>query len=90
AAIEQAEGWFDCLVSTPNLLPGVYFLEAWIIEKVNVAFADHIYRAGRIEISVDSEQQELMTHLTYPRRGRVLMDCRWSDSDRPEGAYVTG
>ncbi len=86
----EGEGWFDCLVSAPNLLPGLFYLEAWIVERVNVAFADHIYRVGRIEIGVDPAQQEQMASLTYPGRGRVFMDCRWSQPDRPEGAYVTG
>jgi lipopolysaccharide transport system ATP-binding protein len=89
-AIEEGQGWFDCLVSTPNLLPGVYYLEAWIIERVDVAVADHIYRVGRIEIGVDPTQEEQMTYLTYPGRGRVFMDCRWSQPDRSEGAYVSG
>jgi len=89
-AIEEGEGWFECMVSTPNLLPGLYYLEVWIVERVNVAFADHIYRIGRIEIGVDPAQQEQMTYLTYPGRGRVFMDCRWSQTDRSKGANVTG
>jgi lipopolysaccharide transport system ATP-binding protein len=89
-ALDEAEGKFDCLVSTPNLLPGLYYLEAWIIEKVNVSFADHLYRVGRIEIDVDPTQPEPMTYLTYSGRGRVFMDCRWSQPDRTEGSYVTG
>lgn len=88
-AIEEKHGRYDCLVVGPNLLPGVYLLEAWIIEQSNVAFADHIYSAGRVEVVVDPEQEELMTYLTYPRRGKVLMDCRWSEVEveHPEGAY---
>jgi lipopolysaccharide transport system ATP-binding protein len=89
-AIEEGEGWFDCLVSTPNLLPGLFYLEVWIVERVNVAFADHIYRVGRIEIDVDPVQQEQMASLTYAGRGRVFMDCRWSQTDRSTGANVTG
>ena len=88
-ALKEGEGRFDCVVSAPNLLPGLYSLEAWIIEVVNVAFADHLYRVGQIEIGVDPVQQEPMTYLTEPKRGRVLMDCRWSHGDQPEGAYVT-
>lgn len=80
--IEVGEGWFDCLVEAPNLLPGLFFLEAWIVERVNFSFADHIHRVGRIEIVVDPSQQEQMTYLTYPGRGRVLMDCRWSQPGR--------
>ena len=88
--LEKGEGRFDCLVSTPNLLPGLYYLEAWIIEQVNVSFADHLYRIGRLEIGVDSAQQEPMTYLTHSKRGQVFMDCRWSQPDRPERAYVAG
>jgi lipopolysaccharide transport system ATP-binding protein len=89
-AIEEGEGWFDCLVSTPNLLPGLFFLEVWIVERVNVAFADHIYRVGRIEICVDPAQTEPMNPLIYAGRGRVFMDCRWSQTDRSTEANVTG
>jgi lipopolysaccharide transport system ATP-binding protein len=89
-AIEEGDGSFDCLVSAPNLLPGLFYIEAWITERVNVAFADHIYRAGRIEIEVDPAQQEPMTYLSHPGRGRVFMDCRWSQPDRREGAYAAG
>ncbi len=84
-AIEVEDGWFDCLVASPNLLPGLFFLEAWIVERANVAFADHIYRVGRVEIGVDPDQPEQGTYLTYPGRGRVFMDCEWS---RPEGALL--
>jgi lipopolysaccharide transport system ATP-binding protein len=80
----RGEGWLDCVVSAPNILPGHYLLEAWIIERVNVAFADHIYRVGRIEIVVDPRQQEQMAYLTHPGRGHVFMDCRWSAAEAPE------
>ena len=89
-AIEVGEGRFDCLVVAPNLLPGLFYLEAWIIERVNVSFADHLYRVGRIEIGVDPAQQEPMTYLTEPGRGRVFMDCRWSQPGRPKGASHAG
>jgi homopolymeric O-antigen transport system ATP-binding protein len=88
AVLEEGKGTFDCLVSTPNVLPGVYYLEAWIIERVNVSFADHLYRVGRIEIGVDPMQREPMTSLTYPGRGRVFMDCRWSQSSELEEVLV--
>jgi len=87
-AIEEGDGRFDCLVSTPNLLPGLFHLEVWIVERVNVTFADHIYRVGRIEIGVDPLQEEQMASLTYAGRGRVFMDCQWSQSDRHEEAYA--
>jgi lipopolysaccharide transport system ATP-binding protein len=89
-AIEVGEGWVDCLVVDPNLLPGLFFLEAWIVERVNFSFADHVHRVGRVEIGVDPSQQDQLTYLTYPGRGRVLMDCRWSRPDRPEGASLAG
>jgi lipopolysaccharide transport system ATP-binding protein len=76
--LEEGNGRFDCVVTAPNLLPGSYYLEAWIIERPNVAFADHVHRIGRLEIGVDPLQVERMSYLTCPARGRVLMDCRWS------------
>jgi lipopolysaccharide transport system ATP-binding protein len=86
----EGEGWFDCMVTAPNVLPGVFYFEAWIVELVNVAAADHIYRVGRIEIGVDPSQQERMTYLTYAGRGRVFMDCRWLHSETHKGANVAG
>ena len=72
------EGWIDCLVASPNVLPGRFFLEAWIIEQANVAFADHLYCVGQLDVSVDPAQAEQLSYLAYPGRGRVYMDCRWS------------
>jgi lipopolysaccharide transport system ATP-binding protein len=85
--IEIGDAWIDCLVESPNLLPGLFFLEAWIVERANVSFADHIFRVGRVEIVVDAAQPEQGTYLTYPGRGRVLMNCAWS---RSEHAIVPG
>ena len=89
-AIEAGDGWFDCLVSAPNLLPGLFFLEVWIVERVNFSFADHLHQVGRIEITVDPAVQGQLTYLTYPARGRVFMDCRWSQPDRSKGAFLAG
>ncbi len=88
--LDEGEGRFDCLVSAPNLLPGLYYLEAWIIERVNVSFADHLFRVGRIEVGIDPGQQEPMTYLTDRGRGRVLMDCRWSQTEQPKGERLAG
>jgi homopolymeric O-antigen transport system ATP-binding protein len=85
----EGTGSFDCVVTTPNVLPGLFYLEAWIIERVNVSFADHLFIAGRIEIGVDPDQREQMTYLTEAGRGRVLMDCQWSQMDQSTGANVT-
>jgi lipopolysaccharide transport system ATP-binding protein len=71
-------GHIDCSVDTPNLLPGRYYLELWIVEKVNVSFADHIFHLGQIDVSVNPAQAEQLAYLTHPGRGRVLMDCTWS------------
>jgi lipopolysaccharide transport system ATP-binding protein len=74
----QGNGCVDCLVTRPNVLPGRYYLEVWIIERVNISFADHIHSIGPIDISVDDSHAEQLSHLTYLGRGRVMMDCRWT------------
>jgi hypothetical protein len=74
----EGPGRFECLVAAPNVLPGVYFFEVWIAEVINVVFADHLRMVGRVEINVDADQQERLTYLTLPDRGRVYMECRWS------------
>jgi len=86
--LSEGGGKFDCLVSAPNVLPGLYFLEAWIIEKVNVCFADHLYRIGRIDIDIDPTQCKPMSYLTDSKRGQVFMDCRWSSKDYIKGASL--
>jgi lipopolysaccharide transport system ATP-binding protein len=73
----EGGGWVDCCVKAPNLLPGRYFLEVWIVEQVNVSFADHIYSLGQLDVSVDPDQAEQFAYLTSPGRGRVIMDCQW-------------
>jgi len=84
----EGVGSFDCVVTAPNVLPGLYYLESWIVEQMNVAFADHLYRTARIEIVVDPARQEQLTHLTYPGRGRVFMDCQWSQPERTDEVYA--
>ena len=74
----EGKGWLDCLVAGPNVLPGTYFFEVWIREVVNVALADHVRMVCRVEINVDAGHPERLTYLTWPERGRVFMDCRWS------------
>ena len=88
--LEEGEGQFECLVTAPNLLPGGYHIEAWIIERVNVSFADHLYRVGQVEIVVDPAQEEPLAYLTGSKRGRVFMDCRWSQLGQSERVYATG
>jgi hypothetical protein len=90
AAVEEGECSYDCLVVEPNLLPGTFFLEAWIVETANVAFADHLFRVGRVDVAIDAAQQERLAYLTHPGRGRVYMDCRWSQPSHIKGATLAG
>ena len=88
--LEEGEGRFDCFVSAPNLLPGTYYLEAWIIERANITFADHIFRIGRIEITTDPSQSETFAYLSDSKRGQVFLDCRWSSQELLRGASLGG
>jgi len=88
--LEQGEGIFDCFVSTPNLLPGTYYLEAWIIEIANSTFADHIFRIGRIDITTDPLQPEMFAYLNDSKRGQVFLDCTWSSQESLKGVSIGG
>jgi lipopolysaccharide transport system ATP-binding protein len=86
----EGKGWLDCLIMAPNVLPGAYFCEVWIVEIINVALADHVRMVGRIEINVDAEHEERLSYLTWPQRGHVFMNCRWSHSGWSAGSDATG
>ena len=88
--LEQGEGTFECFVSAPNLLPGTYYLETWIIEIANSTFADHIFRIGRIDITTDPSQPEMFSYLNDSKRGQVFLDCRWSSQEFLKGASLGG
>ena len=77
-SVSEGAATVDCVVNAPNLLPGRYLLEAWIVEQPDVSFADHLYCFGQVEIRVGAAQTEQLAHLAYGGRGRVIMDCRWS------------
>jgi lipopolysaccharide transport system ATP-binding protein len=79
--IAAGEARLDCMVDQPNLLPGRYLLEAWIVEQVGITFADHLYCFGQVDIRVDPARSEQLAHLMEPGRGRVLMDCRWTATE---------
>jgi lipopolysaccharide transport system ATP-binding protein len=80
-AVGEGEGTVDCVVQEPNLLPGRYLLEAWIVEQADVSFADHLYCFGQVDIRVDPARSEQLAHLATPGRGRVWMDCRWKATE---------
>jgi len=73
-------GCVDCLVDSPNLLPGTYYLEAWIVEVAGVLFADHLRMVGRVEIVVGNWRGSALSDLTYSDRGRVYLPCRWVEA----------
>jgi lipopolysaccharide transport system ATP-binding protein len=72
-------GTIECIVRAPNVLPGIYRLEAWITDVYNVSFADHLRMVGQLEIVVEDRARGNVAGMFIPGRGRVLMDCAWSE-----------
>jgi lipopolysaccharide transport system ATP-binding protein len=74
----QGQGYVDCLVRNPSLLPGEYYLELWIVEIPNVLFADHLHMVASFCVDPDPEKSQAnWAALTVPNRGSVFFDCEW-------------
>lgn len=76
----QSSGTFECHVRAPNLLPGIYRLEAWITDPLAQEYADHVAQVGRLEVVVASSDGGSLAMLTRANRGVVYVDCRWRAS----------
>jgi lipopolysaccharide transport system ATP-binding protein len=75
----QGHGYVDCLVRNPNLLPGEYYLELWIVEIPNVLFADHLHMVASFRVDPDPERSQANSAvLAIPNRGSVFFDCDWA------------
>lgn len=77
-SVLQDDGYVDCLVRSPNLLPGLYRMELWVSDVPGVSFADHLRMVGKIEIVVGEWCRHRVGGLTYHDRGRVYLPCEWS------------
>ena len=73
----EGEGWIECLVRTPTMLPGEYRLELWITDPLAANYADHLVSVGRIRVVVDGNRAGRVADLTRPDRGVVFVDCAW-------------
>ena len=74
----RESGTFDCLVKSPNILPGTYRLELWITDVLGHTFADHIHVAGTFDVVVGEWRDGRVADLAYDQRGVVFMECEWS------------
>jgi hypothetical protein len=75
----EGRGYVDCLVRNPNLLPGEYYLELWIVEIPNVLFADHLHMVASFRVDPDPERSRASSAaLAVPNRGSVFFDCDWA------------
>jgi lipopolysaccharide transport system ATP-binding protein len=86
----QGRGYVDCLVRNPNLLPGEYYLELWIVEIPNVLFADHLHMVASFRVDPDPEQSRTSSAaLAIPNRGSVFFDCDWTHQALDTGCLRT-
>lgn len=70
-------GALDCLVQAPNVLPGTYRLEAWILDPIAADYADHVRGVGRLEIVVGDWDGPNVAALAWRDRGPVYVPCTW-------------
>jgi lipopolysaccharide transport system ATP-binding protein len=86
----QGHGYVDCLVRNPNLLPGEYYLELWIVEIPNVLFADHLHMVASFRVDPDPERSWASSAaLAIPNRGSVFFDCDWAHQALETGCLQT-
>jgi len=74
----EGPGRVDCAIEHANLLPGVYFLEAWIVDTSRSDFADHLRMVAKFEIVASADVRDNVAALTAPERGYVWLPSRWS------------
>jgi lipopolysaccharide transport system ATP-binding protein len=74
----DGRGFIDCAFHRLNLLPGSYFLEAWITDKSRRDFADHMRMIAKFDIVVGERLGHNVAALTLPERGVVWVPARWS------------
>ena len=73
----EGDGFIDCYFQSPNLLPGVYYLEAWITDETRMHFADRLRMVGKFEIVVGENARDNVTELMLPDRGVLWLASRW-------------
>lgn len=73
----EGRGAVDCVVQAPNVLPGTYRLEAWILDPIAADYADHVRGVARLEIVVGDWQGSNVAALAWRDRGPVYVPCAW-------------
>jgi lipopolysaccharide transport system ATP-binding protein len=76
--VMDGSGYVDCEVRSPNLLPGLYRLEAWIADIPNVRFADHVRFVGRLQVILGETRMPGSSRLLARGRGYVFFHCDWN------------
>ena len=78
----RGSGTFDCVVRSPNILPGTYRLELWITDILGQTFADHLPMVGGFDVVVGEWRGGPVTNLSYDHRGVIYIDCEWALDSR--------
>jgi lipopolysaccharide transport system ATP-binding protein len=73
----QPSGAFEVTIDVQNLLPGVYFLEAWVTDEARVNFADLVQMVGKFEIVAPEDGELRLASITAMNRGYVWVPTRW-------------
>jgi lipopolysaccharide transport system ATP-binding protein len=86
----QGHGYVDCLIRNPNLLPGEYYLELWIVEIPNELFADHLHMVASFRVDPNPKRSRASSAaLALPNRGSVFFDCEWAHQALETGCLQT-
>jgi lipopolysaccharide transport system ATP-binding protein len=75
--LDKGAGALECLVRSPNVLPGTYRLEVWISDVPGVQFADHVTMVGAVEIVPGVPEDINVGSLTVANRGVIYQDADW-------------
>ncbi|HYI09611.1 MAG TPA: ABC transporter ATP-binding protein [Thermoanaerobaculia bacterium] len=77
--LEPGPGRIDCIIRTPNVLPGTYRFELWISDIPGVRATDHLQAVGEIEVTVGmGTDGNSVATLTSGVRGIIHVDADWS------------
>ena len=87
--LDEGEGAIDCVLQTPNAVPGTYRMELWISDLPGVRATDHLPIVGEIEVTVGEESAHQAAALNSRMRGIVHVQSAWSDVETRRYTPVT-
>ncbi len=74
--LQPGDGSIDCVIESPNVVPGTYRFELWISDLPGVRATDHLRVIGEVEVTL-GEGEGRVASLASGVRGLIYVDTAW-------------